>query len=96
MDNYCSMEARGKLIETFISELPVLRARAKVSQETVAEKVGISRQTYSGIETGRRDMSWTNFLALIAFFQNNDATRKIVYSIPGFNSQLSPVIETTD
>ena len=49
-------------------ELPVLRAKARISQEDIASKIGISRQTYSSIETGKREMSWTTFLALIAFF----------------------------
>lgn len=53
----------------------MLRAKARVSQEEIAEKIGISRQTYSSIETGKRDMSWTTFLALMAFFQNNDSTK---------------------
>ena len=45
MGNENAMSAKQELIETFRSELPVLRAKAKVSQEIVAEKIGISRQT---------------------------------------------------
>lgn len=59
---------KRKLIEKFRNELPVLRARAKLSQEFVAEKIGISRQTYSGIETGKREMSWTIFFGITSFF----------------------------
>lgn len=42
---------KQELTKALINELPVLRAKARVSQEMVAEKVGISRQTYSCIET---------------------------------------------
>ena len=63
-----SMDIRNKMIELLRNELPVLRAKARVSQEDIAEKIGISRQTYSSIETGKRERSWTTFLALIAFF----------------------------
>ena len=72
MDNENSMSTKQELVEEFRNELPVLRAKARVSQEIVAEKIGISRQTYSGIETGKRDISWTIFLALVAYFQNNE------------------------
>lgn len=65
-------ELKHNLMEQFRNELPVLRARARASQEVIAEKIGISRQTYSGIETGKREMTWTIFLALLAFFQNNE------------------------
>lgn len=57
---------KQKLIENFRNELPVLRARARVSQETLAEKIGISRQAYNNFETGKKEMIWTTFLALVA------------------------------
>lgn len=61
-------DMRSKVIALLRNELPVLRAKARVSQEDIANKIGISRQTYSSIETGKREMSWATFLALIAFF----------------------------
>lgn len=36
-------EMRSQIIERFVYELPVLRARIGVSQAEMAEKVGISR-----------------------------------------------------
>ena len=68
MDFVNNTNIRSKLIELLRMELPVLRAKARISQEDIASKIGISRQTYSSIETGKREMSWTTFLALIAFF----------------------------
>ena len=62
-----SIYLRNTIIELLRKELPVLRAKARVSQGEIAEKIGISRQTYSSIETGKREMSWTTFLALIAY-----------------------------
>ena len=52
---------KNEIISLLREKLPVLRAIARVSQETIANKIGISRQTYSSIETGRREMSWTFF-----------------------------------
>lgn len=74
-------ELKHNLMEQFRNELPVLRARARASQEVIAEKIGISRQTYSGIETGKREMTWTIFLALLAFFQNNEQTKTMIDQI---------------
>ena len=84
------------LKNTLRDELPVLRAKARVSQETVAEKIGISRQTYSGIETGKKEMNWTTFMALVAFFQNNEMTRQMVGKIDGFNEGMAKMMESDE
>lgn len=47
-----SIYLRNTIIELLRKELPVLRAKARISQEDIAETIGISRQTYSSIETG--------------------------------------------
>ena len=41
---------------------PVLRVKARVSQEITAKKTGVSRQTHNAIEIGNRDIPWTTFL----------------------------------
>lgn len=93
VSNYISDASKKKLTKMLIEELPVLRAKARVSQETLAEKIGISRQTYSGIETGRREMTWTVFLALVAFFQNNDSTKGMLEKLEGFSDGIKESIE---
>lgn len=89
------IDIRHNLIEIFRNELPVLRAKVRVSQETVAEKIGISRQTYSCIETGKRELSWTIFLALFAYFQNNVQTKQALSKIDGFEEKVVRAIEET-
>ena len=89
-------ELKHNLMEQFRNELPVLRARARASQEVIAEKIGISRQTYSGIETGKREMTWTIFLALLAFFQNNEQTKTMIDQINGFGDSLTKVMESPE
>lgn len=75
---------KKELMMTLATELPVLRARLGVSQEVMAENIGISRQTYSGIETGAKQMSWTVFMALLAVLDMNEATSVMLDQIPDF------------
>lgn len=89
-------ELKHALMEQFRNELPVLRARVRVSQEIIAKKIGISRQTYSGIETGKREMTWTTFLALLVFFQNNEQTKQMIDQINGFSDSMTKVMESPE
>ena len=84
------------LMEMFRDELPVLRAKGRLSQENVSEKIGISRQTYNGIETGKREMNWTTFLALVALFQNNEHTKQMIEQMDGFNEGMIKIIESSE
>lgn len=91
-----SIYLRNTIIELLRKELPVLRAKARISQEDIAEKIGISRQTYSSIETGKREVSWTTFLALIAYFQNNVSTKKMISEINGLSEGIEMIMESPD
>lgn len=75
---------RDELIMTLTAELPVLRARLGVSQEVLAAAIGVSRQTYSAIETKTKKMSWTVFMALIAVLDLKEATSVMLDQIPDF------------
>lgn len=63
---------RERLIDILTEELPVLRAKIGLSQDDLSGIIGISRQTYSSIETKKRKMSWNTFLSLILVFENNE------------------------
>ena len=85
-------ELKNRLIEALRNDLPVLRARVGLSQEAIADKIGISRQTYSSIETGKREMAWTTFLALVAFFQNNEQTLPMLKQIEGLLEGIEKIL----
>ena len=55
---------RDFLIDTLTDELPVLRARIGIKQEELSDILGISRQTYSAIETKKRKMTWNMFMEM--------------------------------
>jgi len=69
-------------------ELPVLRAKLAISQDELAQRIGISRQTYSLIETKKQKMTWVTFMALLAFFENNEGTKQLLTAI-GFFQNLA-------
>ena len=74
---------RQEIIKRLTYELPVLRARIGASQAEIADRLGISRQTYCSIETGKKDMSWTTCVALFGVFHSNAETREMLKRIEG-------------
>ena len=75
---------KEKLIQTLTANLPLLRARMDISQEEIAKIIGISRQTYSSFENGKRQMSWQVYLALILFFDVNSETHDLLRHLECF------------
>ena len=72
-------EAEQKvLIEALTQELILLRAKLGISQVELSKLIGVSRQTYSAVENGYREMSWNTYLALICFYDNNAATQQML------------------
>lgn len=78
--NYIENE-QDRLIAILTDELPILRARLRISQDELSRRIGISRQTYSLIETKKQKMTWVTFMAFIAFFQNNPKTKAALIDI---------------
>lgn len=72
---------QDRLILLLTDELPVLRARLRISQDELSRCVGISRQTYSLIENKKQKMTWVTYMAFIAFFQNNAKTKSALMSM---------------
>lgn len=58
--------------------LPVLRASLNLSQEELAEYVGMSRKTINSIENKKRIMTWSSCMTLMAFFMTNRASRNFL------------------
>lgn len=72
---------RIKMISELTSELSILRAKAKVTQEELAGAIGISRQTYSQIESGKTKMSWSTYLSLLFYYSTNESTLKLLEAL---------------
>ena len=83
---------KDELIDCLTEELPVLRATIGLSQDDLSEIIGISRQTYSSIETKKRRMSWNVFLSLILVFENNEKTQDLLENSGAFPDVLKSVL----
>lgn len=57
--------------------LPVMRKTLNLKQTDVCEKTGVSRSILSGVECGRRTLSWDTFLTLVPLFWANERTRSL-------------------
>lgn len=76
------------LIKALTAELTSLRAKVGISQSEIAAIIGVSRQTYSSIECGKRLMSWSTYLSLVFFFDHNNATHQLIREIKAFPEEL--------
>ena len=75
-------------IEIMVENLVALRAKAGITQEELANLIGISRQTYYAIETNKRQMSWSTYLALLMFFDTNINTHVMLRDLNAYPVDL--------
>lgn len=75
---------RKALIEQMTEWLSVLRSALGVNQNEMAALAGISRQTYSAIETGKKSMNWNTFLSLFLLCYVNEKTKILMGKDPNF------------
>lgn len=81
-------EYRRIAVDILVDELPSLRAKIGISQEQLAEYIGLSRQTLSAIETRKRSISWQTFLSIVLYFTINTKTNTTLKLLPGFIEAL--------
>lgn len=93
MENIVSRREKDELIQLLTPMLPVLRTTIGISQGEIAEYVGVSRQTYCALESGKRKMSWNTFLSLFLFFISNKETNNLLKMKKGFISQVYQVLQ---
>ena len=79
------------LCKTMASNLSTLREKAKLTQDELADRLGLSRQTISAIENDKRDMRWSTFSVLIMFFSGNEEINQIMIAMGIVNSEVEKV-----
>lgn len=83
---------KDKFIDLLTEELSVLRAKIGLSQDDLSSIIGISRQIYSLIETGKRRMTWNTFLSFILMFGFNEKTSTILEASGAMLPELKKVL----
>lgn len=83
-----TQEERDEYTSALWADLPMLRAKAGISQMELCNIIGLSRQSYSSIESGKKKMAWTTYLSLILFFDSNLATRDTLRSLKGYPEKI--------
>lgn len=78
MQNIVSTAKKELCCIQLVNDLPVLRACIGISQEDLAAKIGVSRQTYNSYEAKKRPIPWSVCIALITFFNSNSKTREMM------------------
>lgn len=78
-------EAMAKMTEN----LKVLRNKLSLTQDELAGKVGISRQTLVNIENKKREMTWNTFVALITVFRAERSTSDLLDYFGIYTAELN-------
>ena len=76
------------LLELMAQNLAVFRTKLGVSQEDIAIRVGVTRQTISAFESGQRELTWSIFLSLILLFHRNQEARKLLTAFEIYTPEL--------
>ena len=79
---------KDSFIATLTPNLAILRTQADISQEELANLIGVSRQTYSSIERNMRRMSWSTYLSLVLFYDHNQKTHRLMHNLSLFPAEL--------
>lgn len=84
-----SKARKEELIGELTPELRMLRVKADVTQEELANIIGLSRQTYSQIESGNKVMSWNTYLSLIFFYRSQEETARLLLVLGVYPEEFS-------
>lgn len=82
-------DQKGKYIDIMTDNLTMLRAKLNLTQEELANVVGLSRYTVISIEKKQRRMTWNTFLSLVLVFSSNPETFKILKLLDVYTDELA-------
>ena len=84
---------KARLIENMVKNLPALRRVLGLSQEGLAEMIGLNRSTIAAIENRKRKLSWDTFLALLLIFIKSPETDKLLTAMEIYTDEFNVFIK---
>lgn len=69
---------RTELINILVDNLPVFRAKLGATQDTFAQRVGLTKTTLNHIENHKKELTWGNFIAIVLLLIQNEETKPFV------------------
>ena len=69
---------REEFIKAVSSKLKLIRTEYGITQEAMSEMLGISKKTLVETEKGRRDLSWTEVIAVASVFEQSEVLQGIM------------------
>lgn len=69
---------RAELISILVENLPVFRAKLGATQDTFAQRVGLTKTTLNHIENNKKELTWGNFIAIVLLLMQNEDTKPLV------------------
>jgi len=92
MASFIDADKKEKLCVNMATNLPVLRAKVRLSQDDLADRLGFSRQTISAIENGKRKMQWSTFTAIALFFSKDSEIREHMVIMGILNDEVEEML----
>ena len=96
MGKILSDEQKEKYTKLLSENLAMLRAKAGITQEKLSNLLGISRQTYSAMESQGKAISWNTYLSLIFIYDNIPETRAVMHKLDIISSDLISNLSRSD
>lgn len=88
--------SRKDAITRMTNNLKVLRNKLNLTQNELAGKIGVSRQTIVNIENKKRVMSWNTFVALIAIFRAKSDTSDLLCHFSIYTAALNNYLTSSE
>ncbi len=80
---------REKVTKNMAENLAMLRTKLDLTQEQLANLIGVSRHTIMQVENKKAKLSWSNFLSLLLIFTKNSETDRLLNILEIYTDELN-------
>ena len=81
-------------IDRMVDNLPVLRAKRKLTQRDLADLIGVSNYSISGMEKRQRKMTWNTFMSLLPVFLGDEESAELLRLFGIYTDELENLLRT--